>query len=68
MPSRRRGNFARRQTLSANAQAWLRGDKENCSVFFRLKHQDELEALWNEYGDSDAMHWKRGMRLPEPID
>jgi len=64
MPIRQR-NLNKRQALGANAQAWLRGDRENCSVFFRLKPNDELEALWKEYGDKEAMYWQRGMRLPE---
>jgi hypothetical protein len=46
-------------------QAWLRGDR-NCG-FFKFKHQDELEELWNEYGDRDNLFWQPGMRLPEPI-
>jgi hypothetical protein len=55
MPIRQR-NLNKRQALGANAQAWLRGDRENCSVFFRLKPNDELEALWKEYGDKEAMY------------
>jgi hypothetical protein len=65
MPTRRRGNFTKRQTLSANSQAWLSGDS-NCG-FFKFKHADELETIWEEYGDHETMHWKRGMRLPLPI-
>jgi hypothetical protein len=66
MPIRQR-NLNKRQVLSANAQAWLRGDRESCCVFFRGKHVDELAALWNECGDPETMYWQRGMRLPEPI-
>jgi hypothetical protein len=29
------GNLNKRQALSANARTWLRGDRENCCVFFR---------------------------------
>jgi hypothetical protein len=63
MPVRKR-NLTRRAALSANAQAWLRG--EPCH-FFKFKNTDELEKLWEEYGDADSMRWERGMRLPVPI-
>ena len=60
----RKRNLKKRVTaLSANAQAWLRGDK-SCGVFFLGKHQDELQALWTQYGDHESMQWTRGMRLP----
>ena len=65
MPRRLRGNFSKRQALSHNAQLWLRGDR-NCG-FFKFKHQDELETLWNAYGDHDKFHWEPGMRLPEAL-
>jgi hypothetical protein len=45
-----RGNFSKRQSLSTNAQAWLRG--EPCR-FIKFEHQDELEAQRTEYGDRD---------------
>jgi hypothetical protein len=67
MPIRQR-ILNKRQALGASAQAWIRGDRENCSVFFRGKHQDELEVLWNEYGDNKTMRWQRGMTLPQPIE
>lgn len=60
----RKRNLNKRQALSANAQAWLRRDRQNCSVFFMGKAQDELEALWREYGDTETTHWERGMRIP----
>ncbi|KRQ16720.1 hypothetical protein AOQ71_04600 [Bradyrhizobium manausense] len=60
MPVRKR-KLNKRQTLSASAQAWLRG--EPCG-FFAYKNADELEALWNEHGDKEAMFWQRGMLRP----
>jgi len=32
--------------------------------FFMFKHQDELAALWDLYGDQDNFYWDRSMRLP----
>jgi hypothetical protein len=58
---RKRNLKKRASTLDSNAQAWLRG--EPCG-FFKFKSQDELEALWNAYGDADSMFWRRGMMLP----
>jgi len=29
-----------------------------------FKHQDELQALWEEYGDKDNMFWRSRYRLP----
>lgn len=55
----------KRQALSLSAQAWLRG--EPCG-FFAFKHDDELEALWNEHGDKVAMSWQRGMLRPRLAD
>lgn len=52
----------KRQALSANAQAWLRGDAA-CG-FFRFKSQEELAALWEEYGDKENMVWSHRYSLP----
>ncbi len=60
MPIRKR-TLSRRQALDSNAQAWLRG--EPCG-FFMFKPQDELEALWEEYGDKDNMFWRSRYCLP----
>jgi hypothetical protein len=62
-------NLNRRQALSANAQAWLRGDP-SCG-FFKWKPQDELAALWRDYGDHENMFWESRYCLPamrEPVD
>jgi|SRR5882757_6499053 len=52
----RKRQLNRRQALSANAQAWLRGDP-SCD-FFKFKPQEELAALWAEYGDIENMFWE----------
>jgi hypothetical protein len=51
--SRSNGLMTARITLVATcaSRAWIRGDRENCSIFFGGEHQDELAALWDEYGD-----------------
>ncbi len=43
----RKRELTRRDALTADAQSWLRD--EPCS-FFEFKPDDELEALWSEYG------------------
>jgi hypothetical protein len=60
--AQRKRNLSRRAALSSDAQAWLDGEK--CG-FFQFKPDDELEAVWLEYGDHDTMHWCRDM--PRPI-
>jgi hypothetical protein len=60
MAARKRSS-KRRQSLSSAAQAWLRG--EPCG-FFMLKHQGELEAVWEEYGDKANMFWRSRYCLP----
>jgi hypothetical protein len=59
MPIRKR-NLSRRSSLDSNAQAWLRGDE---SGFFMFKPIEELETLWNEYGD-ESMFWRRILAHP----
>jgi hypothetical protein len=58
-------NKKRRDALTANAQSWLRG--EPCG-FYQFKHDDELEAVWREYGDGDSMFWRRDMGLPITLE
>ena len=65
MPSRRRSNFQRRQTLDSNVQARLRGARGG---FTQFKPEAEREALWNEHGDDNAMFYRRGMSHPIPIE
>lgn len=67
MPVRKR-SLTRRQSLSAEAQAWLDGDQRGCG-FFMFKPDEELQALWHEYADKDNMCWHpKQMLLPQPID
>jgi hypothetical protein len=60
---KRRGNSA--AGLSSKAQAWLAG--RECA-FFVFKPDDELEALWQEQGDTDSMFWHRGMSMPISLE
>ena len=57
MAARRRTD-KKRTALDSDAQKWLRGDE--CG-FFQFKHNDDLEALWLEYGDDSKMFWRHGM-------
>jgi hypothetical protein len=65
MPRKIRNN-KRRDALTAEAQAWVRGDK-SCG-FYQFKHDDELEAVWLEYGDTETMFWRRDMSLPITLE
>jgi hypothetical protein len=60
---KRRGS--NRKGLSSEAQSWLRG--ERCG-FFEYTNDDELEAVWNEYGDANSMFWRRDMSLPISLE
>ena len=60
MPIRKR-NLSRRQALDSNAQAWLRG--EPCG-FFKYKSQEELQKVWDEFGDHENMFWESRYCLP----
>lgn len=64
MPVRKR-NLSRRTALSSAAQAWLRG--EPCG-FFKFKPQDELAALWADYGDHENMIWESRYCLPAKLE
>jgi hypothetical protein len=59
-------NLNKRQALSSNTQAWLRGD-ESCG-FFKFKPVAELEALFEEHGDHDAMFYRGGMLRPITVE
>jgi hypothetical protein len=48
----RKRNLKRRAALDADEQAWLRGDR-NCG-FVQFMPWDELEALWEAYGNHEA--------------
>jgi len=64
MPRKIRTN-KRRAAISDNEIAWLRGEK---SGFFRFKHKDELEALWESCGDDSKMFYRRGMACPITLE
>jgi hypothetical protein len=52
--------------LPSDIRAWLLGDRN--SGFTQFKADDELQALWREFGDHDTMFWEIGMSRPVPID
>jgi hypothetical protein len=56
MPVKRRVT-KRREQLCEDAERWLRG--EPCG-FFEFKNDDELAALWAEYGDPKIAAWNAG--------
>ncbi len=56
MAVKRRTN-KRRDELTDNARAWLRG--EPCG-FFQFKNLDELIPLWEKYGDPEVATWDMG--------
>jgi hypothetical protein len=61
MPIRKRST-RRRAELSDDAEAWLRGEQTNS--FFEYKPWDELQAVWDRYGDHDAFMWHPPMYRP----
>ncbi|HKB92201.1 MAG TPA: hypothetical protein VKC60_16920 [Opitutaceae bacterium] len=63
MPVRKR-NLARHAALHPHEAAWLRGDRA-CG-FVKFKLDEELQALWERYGDHVAFYWKPTMYFPEP--
>ena len=64
MAARRRAD-KRRGELTGDARAWL--DGKPCG-FFRFKHNNELETLWLEHGDTNSMFWRRGVGLPITLE
>jgi hypothetical protein len=64
MPKRRTSK--RRDAISPHEAAWLEGNHD--SGFVEFKRDEELQALWDAYGDHDAFAWKPGMSFPEPIN
>jgi hypothetical protein len=65
MPVKRRTN-KRRDAITDDEAAWLRGDRE--SGFVEFKRPEELQKLWNSYGDHDELYWNPGMSRPELIE
>lgn len=55
MPVKRRSN-KRRDSLSADAIAWLEGRPS----FHQFKELNELVPLWREYGDPNVATWDEG--------
>jgi hypothetical protein len=66
MPSRTHRNFTRRQSLDESAISCLAGEKRN--DFFRFKPVAELEALFEEYDNHNAMFYRRGMLRPITLE
>jgi hypothetical protein len=64
MPVRKR-SARRRADLSDDAEAWLRGEQTHS--FFEYKPWDELQAIWDRYGDHSAFKWHPPMYRPVPI-
>jgi hypothetical protein len=56
MPVKRRTN-KKRDELTDDARAWLRG--EPCG-FFEFKSRDELIPLWERCGDPTVATWDMG--------
>ena len=56
MAVKRRTN-KRRDELTDDARAWLRG--EECG-FFQFKSHDELIPLWEKYGNPEVATWDMG--------
>jgi hypothetical protein len=63
---KRARKLKKKQELDATAQAWLAGDPA-CGLF-QFKSDQQLETVWREYGDDNAMFWRPGMMLPIPIE
>jgi hypothetical protein len=61
MPVRKR-NLKRRGLVSADEEAWLRGEY-HCG-FVEFMPDEKLEALWDAHGDKGAFEWQRGMDRP----
>jgi hypothetical protein len=64
MPVKRRTN-KRRDAITEHEAAWLDGDT-HCG-FVEFKRDEELQKLWDGYGDQEAMYWEPGMSFPETI-
>jgi hypothetical protein len=62
MPVRRRTD-KRRNALTPHEDAWLRGDRDG--GFVQFKRDEELQALWDAYGDHDAFFWEPPMNFPD---
>jgi hypothetical protein len=52
--------------LSADEQAWLRGEK--VGGFFEFNNDGDLDALFYEHGDSKTMFWRSDMFRPITLD
>ncbi len=58
----KRRRSKRKEELSANAEAWLRGEPAG---FFPYKLEAQLRDIWNRYGDKTVMEWPEGAVRPE---
>lgn len=57
--------MTRRVALEPRQAAWIVGDRKG-SGFIQFQAIEQLQSLWDAYGDHDAFIWKSGMRFPEP--
>jgi hypothetical protein len=53
-----------RAPLDEQDEAWLRGE-DTGTGFTEFMPQDQLRALWDEYGDKELFHWTEGQTRPE---
>jgi hypothetical protein len=56
----------KRQALDDSAIAWLAGEQRK--DFFQFKPVAELESLFEEFGDHEAMFYRRGMLRPITVE
>jgi hypothetical protein len=47
--------------LDSATQRWLAGEKGG---FFQFKPVEELQAIWDAFGDEESLFWRKGMACP----
>ena len=58
----KRRRSKRRPPLDADQRAWLQGESD--SGFIQFQSDDQLRALWDEYGDKEMFKWTEGDARP----
>jgi len=61
MMARKRRNSKHREPIDDQDRAWLRGED---SGFTEFLPQEQLRALWDEYGDKENLTWTEGYFVP----
>jgi hypothetical protein len=61
MPVRKR-NLKKRGLLNTDEEAWLRGEF-HCG-FIEFLPDDQLQEVWDRYGDHTNYFWEPGMDRP----